>query len=74
MKTYPGEQQGSLTRKTARYAKTGEFRPPKRGEFFLSGAPPEVYRTPNDLSQSYHIMRPATHDETHCRTCGQPNP
>lgn len=36
--------------------KTGDYRPPKKGEWFLSGAKPMAYNAPNDLSQSYHIM------------------
>ena len=39
------------------FAKTGEFRPPKSGEFFLSGAIPEVYDALHDLNIDYHIMR-----------------
>ena len=40
------------------FAKTGEFRPPKSGEFYLSGAIPEVYQSVNNTSgDSYHIMR-----------------
>lgn len=34
---------------------TGEKRPPKKGEWFLSGAIVEGYRAPNDLSSSYLI-------------------
>lgn len=54
-----------------RYVKTGEKRPPLRGEFYLSGALPTVWRAPNDLGDSFHIMRVATRDETHCKCCGQ---
>lgn len=37
---------------------TGEFRAPKKGEWFLSGAIPEAYRAPNDLpGQEYQILR-----------------
>ena len=36
--------------------KTGEFRPPKRGEWFLSGAVPEGYRALADMDGSYHIL------------------
>jgi hypothetical protein len=39
------------------FAKIGEFRKPKAGEFFLSGAIPEVYDALHDLSTDYHIMR-----------------
>lgn len=37
----------------ARY--TGEKRPPRKGEWFLSGAIVEAYYSPATLSQSYHI-------------------
>lgn len=37
----------------ARYA--GEFRPPRSGEWYLSGAIVEAYRAPNDLSTPFHI-------------------
>jgi hypothetical protein len=40
-----------------KFKKTGEFRPPKKGEFYLSGAVPEVYRALEDLESSYHIVR-----------------
>jgi len=39
---------------------TGEFRAPKRGEYFISGAVPEAYYAPNDLTTPYQIARPAT--------------
>jgi hypothetical protein len=34
---------------------TGEFRPPRQGEWYLSGAIPAAYRAPNDLSTPYWI-------------------
>ncbi len=34
---------------------TGEFRKPKKGEWYLSGAIPAAYRAPNDLTWNYHI-------------------
>ncbi len=34
---------------------TGEFRRPKKGEWFLSGAVGEAYRAPNDVSKDYYI-------------------
>lgn len=34
---------------------TGEFRPPKAGEWFLSGAVVEGYKTDNDLDTAYYI-------------------
>ena len=36
----------------------GEYRPPKKGEYYVSGAIPEVYQAPNDLSQNHQIARP----------------
>lgn len=34
---------------------TGEKRPPKRGEWFLSGAIVEAYKAPNDLTHPHLI-------------------
>ncbi len=34
---------------------TRENRPPRKGEWYLSGSIPEAYRAPNDLSTSYLI-------------------
>ena len=39
---------------------TGENRNPKKGEYFLSGAIPEVYKAFNDMTTPYNIMREAT--------------
>ena len=36
---------------------TGEKRPPKKGEWYLSGAIPAAYQAPNDLTSVYHIAR-----------------
>lgn len=44
-----------LARHQCRAEYTGELRPPKAGEWYLSGAVIEGYRAPNDLTQSYHI-------------------
>ena len=52
------------------FVRTGEFREPKAGEFFLSGAIPEAYKAPNDLSTSYNIMQLATPTELFCQFCG----
>jgi len=38
------------------FEKSGDKRPPRRGEFFLSGAIPTVYQAPNDLPSAYNIM------------------
>lgn len=37
--------------------KTTEFRAPKAGEWYLSGAEPLAYRAPNDLTTPFRIMR-----------------
>ena len=36
--------------------KTGEFPPPKRDEWFLSGAIPQGYRAFADMDGAYHIL------------------
>lgn len=38
------------------YYRPVDFRPPKRGEFYLSGAIPEAYRAPNDLSGDSFVI------------------
>ena len=34
---------------------SGHRRPPRKGEWYLSGARVAAYRAPNDLSSEYHI-------------------
>ena len=53
---------------------TGENRPPRRGEFFLSGAIPEVYQAFDDLETVYQIAREATTGEKFCECCLQRRP
>lgn len=36
---------------------TNQFRTPKAGEWYLSGAIPEAYRAPNDLSIQHRIAK-----------------
>lgn len=36
---------------------SGEYRPPRKGEWYLSGAVVTAYRAPNDLETPYHIAR-----------------
>lgn len=36
---------------------TGEKRPPRKGEWYLSGAIVETYRAPNDITEAMHIAR-----------------
>lgn len=60
MKTYPinrlDKANAGLDLKTDYHALlTGELRPPRRGEWYLSGAIPEAYLARNDLSTSYRI-------------------
>lgn len=57
---YPGESPWDYVTKDkdVRYKATGEFRPPKRGEYYLSGAIIAAYRAPNDLDTSYWIAVP----------------
>lgn len=33
-------------------------RPPRKGEWYLSGAIPMAYKAPNDLSTSFIVVRP----------------
>lgn len=39
------------------FERTGEFRAPRKGEYYLSGAIACAYRAHKDLSAIYHIMR-----------------
>jgi hypothetical protein len=66
--SYPGGQ-GGHPRTRGSYRATGEFRPPLRGEFFLSGAIVEAYRAPNDLSTPYWIAEPDPAPP--CPSCGR---
>lgn len=43
-------------------------RPPKKGEWYLSGAFVEAYQAPNDLSTAFHIAIPV--ELVPCPTCG----
>lgn len=40
-----------------RAAPTGQRRPPEKGEWYLSGAPVEAFRAPNDLTDTFMIAR-----------------
>jgi hypothetical protein len=70
-KLYPGEQFFAIGSTRSLYVRTGEKRPPKQGEYYLSGAIPAAYRALHDLNDPYFIVRLATPDETTCRCCGQ---
>jgi len=37
--------------------RSGEFRAPRKGEFYISGAIPAAYRAPNDLTMKFQIAR-----------------
>jgi hypothetical protein len=43
--------------RTRRFVRTGEFREPRAGEWYLSGAIPEAWRAPNALSTKFHILQ-----------------
>lgn len=46
------------TMRDAKARMTGEYRAPKKGEWFLSGATPEAYQAPTDMpGQEYQILR-----------------
>lgn len=60
-----GGQRGSI------FVKTGAFRPPRKGEWFLSGAIPEAYLAYADGAERRDILRLATGEEMRCATCGQ---
>ena len=53
MKQYRG---GELREYHKKFVLTGEYRTPKRGEYYLSGATPEAWRAPNDLSTEFYIV------------------
>jgi hypothetical protein len=52
---YQGEFNSTKT--ACHYRATGEFRPPKKGEFYLSGAIITAYQAPNDLTSPHWIGR-----------------
>ena len=53
-----------------RFIKTGAFRPPRKGEFYLSGALPAVYLARADMEDARDIMRPSAPEEEICACCG----
>lgn len=66
---FPGEFSFSVRPdRDIRYRATGEYRQPRRGEFFLSGAIITAYRAPNDLSTPYWIAEPVR--LVACSHCG----
>jgi len=52
-----GNVKGSQGQRRIKAVWTGEKRPPRKGEWYLSGAIIAAYRAPNDLSSEYHIAR-----------------
>jgi protocatechuate 3,4-dioxygenase beta subunit len=48
-KNFPPENEPTF------FKASGEFRAPRKGEWYISGAIPEVYQAPNDLSTKFHI-------------------
>lgn len=55
---HPGKQARSLPHFSLRAQWDGKPpRPPKRGEWYLSGAIIGAYRAPNDLTTPHHIAR-----------------
>lgn len=57
---YPGENNERVGARQTWYVRTNEFRAPKAGEFYLSGAIPHAYKAHNDLAQRYRIMKETT--------------
>ena len=55
--SYPGDVYYVIRGKRY-YVRTGEKRPPRKGEWYLSGAIPQAYQAPNDLNSAYHILSP----------------
>lgn len=58
---------GGKARIMAVYA--NEKRPPRAGEWYLSGAIVNAYRAPNDLSSSHHIAKLTIVKTTTVTTC-----
>lgn len=56
-KLYPKEGKTGMGVHSFMYVMTGEFRPPKKGEHYISGAIPEAYEAPNTLTTNYAIAR-----------------
>jgi hypothetical protein len=54
-KYYPVTSGTADHRRHHHFRATGEFRPPMKGEHYLSGAIVEVYQARADLTTPYHI-------------------
>jgi hypothetical protein len=60
IKTYPIADRlalAALLKKKIKGIATNEFREPKKGEWYLSGAPVECYQAPNDLTMKFRIAK-----------------
>lgn len=67
---FPGE---GLTGFKYKFEATGEYRAPKKGEYYLSGAEIVAWRAPNDFTQEYWIAAPAKpRPVSVCNLCSQP--
>ena len=70
-KLYPGAGTMAKGRK-AWFVKTGEFREPLAGDYFLSGAIPEAYLAEHDIGTKYHIL--VRSNRSVCSKCGSVRP
>lgn len=57
VKTYQGERAGVNASGLFVFVRTGEFRQPRPGEWYLSGAIPCAYFAKNGSIIAFHIMR-----------------
>lgn len=78
-KIFPGAEKddfvSSVSLAGRKFVKTGAYRPPKAGEFFLSAYRDAVaVQATSDLHGPFYILREATEEEARCATCGQPLP
>ena len=69
-KIYPGARSCS----GRVFLKTGAYRPPRMGDFFLDKYDSHVYQALWGYRFPHEIMREATPEESRCRCCGQPLP
>jgi hypothetical protein len=56
-RTYPSGE-ARLRVQNIRFRRTGEFRTPKKGEWYLSGAIPAAYEAHADFDTEYYIVTP----------------
>ena len=67
MKLYPiapEDKTRQMRREGVKARRTGEKRPPKKGEWYLSGAIAEAYQAPNDLTHPEVIAELVTVTKT----------